>query len=463
MYGAANTVSTSKFPNSSTGIFNSTTGIDFLDTGYLYGSNFSGVLSVQKIDSRNKNGSLVLSGITLTTSSDSFLGDGNILQIGSGSKIVGNDTNLSLGAESHILSSTGLVLFGKEGFSSAFKTLSGEVLSSVSTVSESGIYYTYNGTLIGSELGLAVDYVSGGDTLSLFSGALTSNSTLVELPHSLSGGNLRATVSRKFSVGESTNFSEIHLVFDTLTQASVTFAASIASTGSISDITKTSAKLSGVIFRPDIPGNIYFGTGTQLENTGTVRGGMFSFSGLLAGNTYFYRLGLVPFAGWDEIYSSNGSFTTLPAAIPPPPVSIAFQSTTYLTNQDPLLNEFTCDTTHTDCKINFDLTSSFGTGYNPSDYFCELDFDLDYESEEEYKCNPNTVTFPRGHDYTLHFRIIHTPETSLFTERTILIHSPSLLGSTSTGSTSSGTTSESGSTSTGTIIPPETPPVVTSG
>ena len=234
----------------------------------------------------------------------------------------------------------------------------------------------------------------------------------------------------------------------------MTFAASIVSTGSISDITKTSAKLSGVIFRPNISGNIYFGTGTHLEGTGIVSGGAFSFSGLTPGLNYFYRFGLVPFAGWDEIYSSTGSFTTLPAAIPPPPVSIAFQSTTYLTNQDPLLNEFTCDTTHTDCKINLDLTPSFGTGYSPSDYFCELDFDLDYESGEEYKCNPNTVTFPRGHDYTLHFRIIHTPEVSLFTERTIVIHSPSL-----SGLTSSGAVSETGSI----VVPLITAPAVISG
>lgn len=101
---------------------------------------------------------------------------------------------------------------------------------------------------------------------------------------------------------------------------------------------------------------------------------------------------------------------------------------------------------HADCKINFNLESSFGTGYNPSDYFCELDFDLDYESGEEYKCNPNTVTFPRGHDYTLHFRIVHTPEVSLSTERTILVHSPSLSGS---------------SSSTGTIAPPVNPPAPT--
>lgn len=148
--GNVATLATSKFPNSSTGVFNGTSGIDFLDTGYLYGSNFSGTLSVQKIDSRSKIGSLVLSGITLSLSSDSFLGDGNALQMGTGSRLNGNNTTLAIGSESHILGSTGGVLFGKEGFGSAFRTLSGGILSDVSTVSESGIYYTYNGTLIGS-------------------------------------------------------------------------------------------------------------------------------------------------------------------------------------------------------------------------------------------------------------------------------------------------------------------------
>ena len=470
MNSISNVVSTSKFPNSSTGVFNATTSIDFIDTGYLYGSNFSGALTVQKIDSRNKTGLLFLSGMILTTTADSFLGDGNTLQMNSGSKLVGNNSMLSIGSESHILSTTWAILFGKEGFSSAFRTLSGDVLSSVSTLTESGIRYTYNGNLIGSGISLAVDYMDGNDTLPLFSGALSGTSSLIPLPHNLSGGNLRATVSRAFGAGESSSFSWITLIFDALTESSVTFAASIVSTGSISDITKHEAKLSGAIFRPNIPGNIYYGTG-ELSSTGRVQNSLFSFSGLLAGNTYLYRLGLVPFLGWDEILSDTGSFTTLPAAIPPPPVSIAFQNTTYLIDQNPLLNEFTCDTTHTDCKINFNLESSFRAGYNPADYFCELDFDLDYESGEEYKCNPNTVTFPRGHDYTLHLRIIHTPEVSLFTERTILIHSPSLggpassTGTTSTGSTSSGSTTETGSTSTGTITPPiiTPPPVINYG
>lgn len=459
MNNISNIVSTSKFPNSSTGIFNGTTSIDFIDTGYLYGSNFSGALTVQKIDSRNKTGLLFLSGMTLTTSSGSFLGDGNTLQLNSGSKIVGNNTSLFIGSESHVLSSTGVRLFGKEGFSSAFRTLSGDILSSVSTLTESGILYTYDGTLIGSGLILSVDYISGNDALSLFSGALSGTSSPIALPHNLSGGNLRATVSKTFGIGESPSFSGITLVFDTLTESSVTFAASIVSTGIISDITKHEAKLSEAIFRPNTPWNIYYGTG-ELSYVGRVQNGLFSFSGLLAGNTYMYRLGLVPFVGWDEILSDTGSFTTLPAAIPPPPVSIAFQNTTYLIDQNTLLNEFTCDITHTDCKINFNLESSFVSGYNPSDYFCELDFDLDYESGEEYKCNPNTVTFPRGHDYTLHFRIIHTPEVNLFTERTIFIHAPSLsswTGNTSTGSISStgstftGSTIDTGSTSTGSV------------
>lgn len=279
------------------------------------------------------------------------------------------------------------------------------------------------------------------------------DSTLIGLPGSLSGGNLRAMVYRDLASEEVPGFSGIRLMFDTLMESSVSFSASIASIGNVSDITKTSARLSGVVLRPNIPGNISYGTG-ELASTGVVQGGVYSFSGLAPGTTYFYRLSLVPFPGWAEIFSGTGSFATLPASVPPPPVAIAFQNTTYLIDQNTLLSEFTCDTTHADCKVNFNLESSFGTGYLASDYFCELDFDLDYESGEEYKCNPNTVTFPRGHDYMLRFRILHVGEVELFTERTIVIHSPSLSGSVS----STGSVTESGSVLTGVLAPPFIPP-----
>lgn len=253
------TLTTSAFPNSSTGIIDGTTGIDFLDTGWLNGANFGGALSVPKIDSRGVLGSLILNNIVLGITDASFLGDSNIIQIGAGSMIEGN-TTLTLGAESQILGSANEVLFAKSGFSSSFRTMSGEVLSDVSTVTESGIYYVYNGTLVGSGLTLSVDYITDGTTESIFSGALSSASTLIELPHELSGGNLRATVSRSFASGEDVNFSGVTLVFDTLTQSSVTFAASIVSTGSIVDIARESASLSGVVFRPNTSGNIYYGT-----------------------------------------------------------------------------------------------------------------------------------------------------------------------------------------------------------
>lgn len=45
----------SKFPNSSTGITNGTHPATTLDTGYLYGSYFSGALDVDTVDSRSKS------------------------------------------------------------------------------------------------------------------------------------------------------------------------------------------------------------------------------------------------------------------------------------------------------------------------------------------------------------------------------------------------------------------------
>lgn len=177
-----------------------------------------------------------------------------------------------------------------------------------------------------------------------------------------------------------------------------------------------------------------YGTG-ELMSTGAIVDGAYAFSGLLAGTTYQYRLGFVPFPSWQEIVSETYSFQTLPALkIPPAPVFV-FQSTTYLLDQNPALNDFTCDATHTDCKVNFDLTSSFSPAFPASEFFCELDFDLDLESGEEGKCNPNNVTFPRGHDYILHFSIKNLDDVHLVSERTLVLHVPLLGALTSSGVT----------------------------
>jgi len=45
-----------------------------------------------------------------------------------------------------------------------------------------------------------------------------------------------------------------------------------------------------------------------------------------------------------------------------------------------------------ECKINFDFRPSFTGSFSESDFTCQIDFG--FETGEEEKCNPNTVSFP---------------------------------------------------------------------
>lgn len=40
-------------------------------------------------------------------------------------------------------------------------------------------------------------------------------------------------------------------------------------------------------------------------------------------------------------------------------IVFTFQNPSYITDKNPLLSEFTCDVSKSDCKVNFDLSSSF--------------------------------------------------------------------------------------------------------
>ena len=92
-----------------------------------------------------------------------------------------------------------------------------------------------------------------------------------------------------------------------------------------------------------------------------------------------------------------------------------------MTDQNPSLSDFTCDTTHTDCKVNFDLSSSFTGSFVESDYSCSSDFG-GVGLTETGKCNPSSVTFPRGQDYTIRFQIIKKSDQTRMSERTIVLH-----------------------------------------
>lgn len=122
-----------------------------------------------------------------------------------------------------------------------------------------------------------------------------------------------------------------------------------------------------------------------------------------------------------------------------PDILLSFQNPSYITDKNPLLTEFTCDITKPDCKVNFDLSTSFTGGFSASDYVCLLDFGMGNITGEEAKCNPNTVIFTGSTDYTVRFQIIQKADVNIFSEKTLIIHSgytPVVIPHTSTGTLS---------------------------
>jgi len=123
------------------------------------------------------------------------------------------------------------------------------------------------------------------------------------------------------------------------------------------------------------------------------------------------------------LFSSNLSLPLFASDITVPDIVFTFQQPTYLTDKNPLLSEFTCDITKSECRVNFDLSSSFTGSFYSSDFICLLDFGLGNLTGEETKCNPNTVTFTGNTDYIVNFKIIQKTDSNIFSERILIIHS----------------------------------------
>lgn len=76
---------------------------------------------------------------------------------------------------------------------------------------------------------------------------------------------------------------------------------------------------------------------------------------------------------------------------------ILFQNPTYLSWKELEVIEYTCFTSETDCKVNYNLNINTGSWFemvNTSKYNCEWNFWIWEFIEEKYKCNPNTITYP---------------------------------------------------------------------
>lgn len=98
-----------------------------------------------------------------------------------------------------------------------------------------------------------------------------------------------------------------------------------------------------------------------------------------------------------------------------PEIKISLQRPSYVVEN---LWLYTCDTSREECKINFDFRESFTDDLPERDYICKTNFW--FETDQENKCNPNTITFPVW-THEVNIYIIHEDDESVFSEKTILI------------------------------------------
>ena len=105
-----------------------------------------------------------------------------------------------------------------------------------------------------------------------------------------------------------------------------------------------------------------------------------------------------------------------------PSIKISFQNPTYLLEKEQEKDQYYCDNSQSECKINFDLTNSF-SWFTSSHYTCDIT--LPFVSTETLKCNPNTITFPKW-DTEVWFKIYEKDNIANFTWKTIMIRNPAI-------------------------------------
>lgn len=78
-------------------------------------------------------------------------------------------------------------------------------------------------------------------------------------------------------------------------------------------------------------------------------------------------------------------------------IKLLFQSPSYLLEKDKEVENYNCDRSKTDCKVNFNLNIDEWSGFksiSTSKYECIWDFWFWEFEEEKNKCNPNTIVYP---------------------------------------------------------------------
>ncbi len=97
---------------------------------------------------------------------------------------------------------------------------------------------------------------------------------------------------------------------------------------------------------------------------------------------------------WVETHFSSGQINNEIFLFP---TKVLFQSPTYLLEKEnENTQKFTCDTTQTECRVNYNLEINEWSWFKSigTKYICEWDFWIWHITWEEQKCNPNTILYP---------------------------------------------------------------------
>ncbi len=119
---------------------------------------------------------------------------------------------------------------------------------------------------------------------------------------------------------------------------------------------------------------------------------------------------------WSWSLESSGTILEVPEIV------WSFQNPSYLLEKNIIKQNYSCDRTKRECKINLDLRNSFSWSLKESDFICNIDFwfwtwNL---TGEENKCNPNTIIYSIW-NYNIKFKMISKTNTWAFSTWSIKI------------------------------------------
>jgi hypothetical protein len=106
-------------------------------------------------------------------------------------------------------------------------------------------------------------------------------------------------------------------------------------------------------------------------------------------------------------------------ALEVPEIIFSLQRPSYI-SQSGFTDIYICDDTRDECKVNFDLRDSFSGTFPEKNYKCDINFGIWELTGQEWRCNPNTVTFPKG-EFQVEIKIWHEDDIHVFKENNFFI------------------------------------------